>query len=201
MSGLQAHGTLRAGQLTPHVDDRRCATLARPQVNHALKLNCWVNTVERQRFSPPYVDKDSDEASWGERGVCVGRGLAAGPPPACAGVRRARGSPHPRLTADSSHVTHPTPGPLPHQTNHPAQKFEYFLERLQEALTPDGIEELRWVRTTPGAAASGRAASRWTGVRGCCCRAGVPPISVQPPINPSPPAAPHFSTAGVAGGV
>ena len=30
------------------------------QVHHALQLNCWINTVERTRFSPPYVDKDAD---------------------------------------------------------------------------------------------------------------------------------------------
>ena len=29
-------------------------------VHHALKLCCWMNTVERRRFSPPYVDKDAD---------------------------------------------------------------------------------------------------------------------------------------------
>lgn len=30
------------------------------QVHHALKLCCWINTIERTRFSPPYVDKDAD---------------------------------------------------------------------------------------------------------------------------------------------
>ncbi|KAL4433981.1 hypothetical protein ABPG75_000422 [Micractinium tetrahymenae] len=30
------------------------------EVHHALKLCCWMNTIERTRFSPPYVDKDSD---------------------------------------------------------------------------------------------------------------------------------------------
>lgn len=27
------------------------------QVHHALKLSCWINTIERRDFSPPYVDK------------------------------------------------------------------------------------------------------------------------------------------------
>lgn len=31
-----------------------CAPL---QVHHALKLCCWINTIERRDFSPPYVDK------------------------------------------------------------------------------------------------------------------------------------------------
>ncbi|PRW60398.1 hypothetical protein C2E21_1135 [Chlorella sorokiniana] len=31
------------------------------QVHHALKLCCWINTIERRDFSPPYVDKDSSD--------------------------------------------------------------------------------------------------------------------------------------------
>lgn len=29
-------------------------------VLHALQLSCWINTVERTRFTPPYIDKDAD---------------------------------------------------------------------------------------------------------------------------------------------
>lgn len=31
------------------------------QADAALKLNCWLNTIERTRFSCPYEDKDADE--------------------------------------------------------------------------------------------------------------------------------------------
>lgn len=27
------------------------------QVHHALKLAVWINSIERTRFSPPYMDK------------------------------------------------------------------------------------------------------------------------------------------------
>ena len=30
------------------------------QVAHALQLCCWINGVERRRFSPPYAEKDAD---------------------------------------------------------------------------------------------------------------------------------------------
>jgi hypothetical protein len=30
------------------------------QLHHALQLSCWLNSVERSRFSPPYIDKDAD---------------------------------------------------------------------------------------------------------------------------------------------
>lgn len=29
-------------------------------VLHALQVACWINSIERSRFSPPYVDKDAD---------------------------------------------------------------------------------------------------------------------------------------------
>lgn len=39
------------------VTSSACWLSAPLQVHHALKLCCWINTIERRDFSPPYVDK------------------------------------------------------------------------------------------------------------------------------------------------
>ena len=227
----QVVSPLSSPPLLPAPPTSPCA-LPIKQVNHALKLNCWVNTVERQRFSPPYVDKDADEASafgWAEPSFIVLRCCMVSPPymdkdadeahavqccavlccAVCHAVLCGAMPPHncthgsraarvpARTRARPGSRRHPCPCSIkltPHiLTLAPAlpQKFEWFLERLQEALTPDGIEELRWVRCTCSACCGlrtrRRAAGGWGAGR---ARAAAPVRLPTRPLRPPLPACP-----------